>query len=68
MLNVCREAREWERLKYGVPSVIQSVYNKWDKLKFVYERVFTVVMDYNQVIEGKINLKMYYMCILCSAI
>lgn len=59
ILSVCHEARVWERLKYDVPTVIQSVYNKWDKLKFVYESVLTVVMDYNQIIEGEIHLNMY---------
>ncbi|PNF16790.1 hypothetical protein B7P43_G00884 [Cryptotermes secundus] len=50
--NICHEARIWERMKYDIPTVVQSVYNKWDKLKFVYESVLTVVMDYNQVIEA----------------
>jgi dynein heavy chain len=61
ILNVCSEARVWERLKYEVPTVVQPVYNKWDKFKFVYERILTVMMDYNQVIEGKINLNTCYM-------
>jgi dynein heavy chain len=57
---VCHEAIIWDRLKYDIPAVVQPVYNKWDKLKFVYENVLTVVMDYNQVIEGKL-LKMHCM-------
>jgi hypothetical protein len=69
ILDVCCEAKQWERLKYGVPSVVQSVYNKWDKLKFVYERVLTTVMHYNQIKEGKINLNiyMYYACVRACA-
>jgi hypothetical protein len=60
-LNVCNEARVWERLKYDIPVVIQPVYKKWDQLKFMYETVLTIVLDYNQVIEGKIYLNMHYM-------
>jgi hypothetical protein len=51
---VCHEARIWDRMKYDIPTVVQPVYNKWDEFKFLYESVLTVVMDYNQVIEGKL--------------
>ncbi|KAJ9574123.1 hypothetical protein L9F63_008537, partial [Diploptera punctata] len=52
LLNVCREAEYWQRLKFEVPTVISTVYNKWSSLKLLYERVLTVVMDYNRVIEA----------------
>ena len=61
VLNVCYEARFWERLNCEVPAVIQSVYNKWDQLKLKYETVLTIVVEYNKVIEGKIYLNMHYM-------
>ncbi|KAJ4429794.1 hypothetical protein ANN_21998 [Periplaneta americana] len=51
ILNVCREATTWQQLKFDVPTIIQHVYTKWEKLKFVYENVLTVAMDYNHVIE-----------------
>jgi hypothetical protein len=68
ILNVCHEARVWERLKYEVPAVIQPVYNKWDQLKLKYETVLTIVMDYNQVIEGKIYLNVQYMHVCVMSI
>ncbi|KAF5292010.1 hypothetical protein FQA39_LY14127 [Lamprigera yunnana] len=52
ILDLFREAKFWEALKFDVPGNANNIYKKADAIKLVYESVLAVVMDYNKIISA----------------
>lgn len=52
ILTICEEARYFELLKFKTPLDINKVYSKHKSIKFVYESVVTVVLDYNKILSA----------------
>nr|CAI5834494.1 unnamed protein product [Callosobruchus analis] len=52
LLEIFHEAKYWEALNYEIPTYVKSVYQKADSIKFVYECVLNVVLDYNKIISS----------------
>lgn len=52
VLDLCEEAKMFETLGFGVPVHINQVYSKYTNIKFVYENVLTVVLDYNRILSA----------------
>lgn len=50
ILELCEEARYFEMLGMGVPVHINQIYSKFTTIRFVYESVLTVVLDYNKIL------------------
>lgn len=55
LLNIFRETRYWESLKYEVPPHVKAVYQKANMIIFVYENVLAVVKDYNKIVASLSN-------------
>lgn len=49
---MCHEAKYWELLEIEVPFCIKQIYMKYDDYKLIYQKVLTVVMDYNKIIAA----------------
>ncbi|XP_030749874.1 dynein heavy chain 2, axonemal [Sitophilus oryzae] len=52
ILKIFNEAKCWDTLGYEIPTYVKSVYTKADNIKFVYECVLNVVLDYNKIISS----------------
>ncbi|CAG9772859.1 unnamed protein product [Ceutorhynchus assimilis] len=52
LLALFNEAKHWERLGYEIPTYIKSIYNKADGIKFIYQCVLNIVLDYNKIIAS----------------
>ncbi|XP_050498494.1 dynein axonemal heavy chain 2 [Diabrotica virgifera virgifera] len=52
LLEIFHEATYWEMLQYEIPMYVKSVYQKKDTIKFMYECVLNVVLDYNKIISS----------------
>lgn len=52
LLDLFKEAKYWEALKFEIPGHVMSVYKKANTLKLVFESVLCVVMDYNKILAA----------------
>ncbi|CAG9819075.1 unnamed protein product [Phaedon cochleariae] len=52
LLEIFHEAKYWEALHYEIPPYLKSVYVKADSIRFIYESVLNVVLDYNKIISS----------------
>lgn len=52
LLDIFQEAKYWESLRYEVPPHVKSVVDKANHVKFVYESVLAVVLDYNKIVAS----------------
>lgn len=52
LLELFRECKYWQSIGYEVPQHVTKVYNKATTIKFVYDNVLMVVMDYNKIIAA----------------
>lgn len=46
------EARYWQMLDYDVPGNVMTFYSKSKSIKFVYDSVIMVVVDYNKILSA----------------
>lgn len=47
-----KEAKFWDSLNYEIPTYVKSVYQKADSIRFIYECVLNVVLDYNKIVSS----------------
>ncbi|XP_057654894.1 dynein axonemal heavy chain 2 isoform X2 [Diorhabda carinulata] len=52
ILDIFHEANYWDALQYEIPPYVKSVYQKKETIKFMYECVLNVVLDYNKIISS----------------
>lgn len=52
LLPICHETEYWVLLQMEIPFQVKKIYAKYDTLRLVYEKVLTVVMDYNRIIAS----------------
>lgn len=52
LLDLFREAKYWEALKFEIPGHVNTVYKKTNVIKIIYESVLSVVMDYNKILAA----------------
>lgn len=55
-LHLAEECQFWILLGFDLPHPAAQFFNKWKKVKVLYEQVLTVAMDYNKIIAGNLNL------------
>lgn len=52
LLEIFREAKYWESLKFEVPMYLKSLYSRAASIEFIYECVLNVVLDYNRILSS----------------
>lgn len=52
MLDIFHEVKYWELLNYEVPMYLESLCQKAESIKFTYECVLNVVLDYNRIVSS----------------
>ncbi|KAG5894356.1 hypothetical protein JTB14_031917 [Gonioctena quinquepunctata] len=52
LLDIFHEAKYWDSMNYEIPMYVKSVYQRAETIKFVYECVLNVVLDYNKIISS----------------
>lgn len=52
LLELFRECKYWSCLGYEISQHVVKVYNKATTIRFVYDNVLMVVMDYNKIIAA----------------
>ncbi|KAL9930153.1 uncharacterized protein ACN427_014747 isoform 1-T1 [Glossina fuscipes fuscipes] len=51
ILTICRQAEQFEQLGFQIGGQIRRIYERYPKLKFVYNSVVTVCLDYNRILS-----------------
>lgn len=52
LLEMFKEAKYWDALTFEIPTYVKSVYQKSDSIRFIYECVLNVVLDYNKIVSS----------------
>lgn len=52
ILDLCRDVNNWLDWDFLIPFNIQIVFEKSDTLLFVYEKVVSIVLSYNKILDG----------------
>ncbi|ERL85346.1 hypothetical protein D910_02766 [Dendroctonus ponderosae] len=52
LMEMFKEAKYWDALNFEIPTYVKSVYQKADSLRFIYECVLNVVLDYNKIVSS----------------
>ncbi|KAF7269690.1 hypothetical protein GWI33_017275 [Rhynchophorus ferrugineus] len=52
IMDIYKEAKCWDSLGYEIPTYVKSIYNKAENVRFIYECVLNVVLDYNKIISS----------------
>ncbi|XP_023311334.1 dynein heavy chain 2, axonemal [Anoplophora glabripennis] len=52
LLEIFHECKYWETLNYEIPGYVKNIYQKADTIKFVYQCVLNVVLDYNKILTS----------------
>lgn len=52
LLEIFHECKYWESLNYEIPGYVKNIYQKADNIKFVYQCVLNVVLDYNKILTS----------------
>lgn len=52
ILSICEQAQHFEQLGFQIPGVIRKIYDKFANLRFVYNSVITVCLDYNRILSA----------------
>lgn len=50
LLKIFEEIKYWDLLEYDIPTQLKTFNAKADKIKFIYENVVDVVINYNRII------------------
>lgn len=51
-MELFRECKYWQCIGYEIPQHVIKIYSKAATVKFVYDNVLMVVMDYNKIISA----------------
>lgn len=52
VLNICEQAYHFEQMGFQIPATIRKIYDRHAVLKFVYNSVVTVCLDYNRILAA----------------
>lgn len=52
ILTICEQAQHFERLGLGVPGMVRKIYEKHETLRFVYNSVVQVCLNYNHILSA----------------
>lgn len=52
VLTICEQSQHFERLGFGVPGPVRKIYEKHDTLRFVYNSVVQVCLNYNHILSA----------------
>ncbi|XP_026846886.1 dynein heavy chain 2, axonemal [Drosophila persimilis] len=52
VLIICEQAEHFERLGFGVPGPVRKIYEKHETLRFVYNSVVQVCLNYNHILSA----------------
>lgn len=52
LLDMIHEAKYWQLMHFDIPGHVMNLYNKASSIKFVYDSVIMVVMDYNKILAA----------------
>lgn len=51
-MDIFHEVKYWESLKFQIPMYLKSINARANSIKFIYECVLNVVLDYNRILTS----------------
>lgn len=52
ILDIFQEVKYWDSLNFEAPTYLKSICARTESIKFIYECVLNVVLDYNRIITS----------------
>ncbi|KAI4471763.1 dynein heavy chain [Holotrichia oblita] len=52
LIQILEEIKNWSAMKFEIPQHIAALYKRQESLRFIYENVLQVVMDYNKILSS----------------